>query len=224
MSPAALASLLIAAAEERPGTSDCEAITAGFFGQPINSLSSLGLVVAGVWLAQTLRPGRDQPLAWAYIGLLVANGLGSMLYHGPGWPWTRFVHDLPIASTALLVALLLAVGSRRAFLPWAVGTGILAVAVAINPDVAIPATVVFAVAVGVMAVVRLVKYRKISGQWKLETAALGALAVGAAFTVLGRTGQPLCEPDSFFQPHGLWHLLMAVSLTLLGLAMFRDPR
>ena len=221
MIAATLASLLTD--QERPGTSDCEAITAGFFGQPINTLSSLGLVVAGVWLAIVLRPGRDRPLAWAYIGLLIANGLGSVIYHGPAPSWARFVHDLPIASTTLLVALLLAVGMRRALVPWALGTVVLAVIIAFFPDAAVPMTGVLALAVGVLAVMRFVRVRKFSGSWKLETAALAALALGAAFTALGRTGEPLCEPYSLFQPHSLWHLLMAVALLLLGLAMFRDP-
>jgi hypothetical protein len=40
--------------------------------------------------------------------------------------------------------------------------------------------------------------------------ALAALAAGAAVNMLGRTGAPLCRPDSLLQGHGLWHVLTAI--------------
>lgn len=45
-----------------------------------------------------------------------------------------------------------------------------------------------------------------------SVAALGAVSVGAY--VLGRTGAPTCEPDSWVQPHGLWHLGTAAAATV----------
>jgi hypothetical protein len=35
--------------------------------------------------------------------------------------------------------------------------------------------------------------------------------------VLGRTGAPLCDPDTLWQPHGAWHLLSAGALVLIHL-------
>jgi hypothetical protein len=42
---------------------------------------------------------------------------------------------------------------------------------------------------------------------------LGPLALLAVVAVIGRlgaTGGPLCDPDSLWQPHGLWHVGAAV--------------
>ena len=42
--------------------------------------------------------------------------------------------------------------------------------------------------------------------------ALAATAAGAAGWWLGRTGGPLCDPDSLLQGHAAWHLLTAAAL------------
>ncbi len=44
--------------------------------------------------------------------------------------------------------------------------------------------------------------------------AIVALALGAVANVLGRTGAPLCRPDSLLQGHALWHVLTAVGAAL----------
>src|SRR6266540_2161865 len=41
---------------------------------------------------------------------------------------------------------------------------------------------------------------------------LAALAVGVTAYLAGRTGSPLCRPDSLLQPHALWHVLTAVAM------------
>jgi len=43
-----------------------------------------------------------------------------------------------------------------------------------------------------------------------------ALAAGLTGYVLGRTGGPLCRPDSLLQPHALWHVLTAVAMAAWG--------
>ncbi len=43
-------------------------------------------------------------------------------------------------------------------------------------------------------------------------AALVALLVAGAAWWLGKSGSPICDPDSLLQPHALWHLLGAGSL------------
>jgi hypothetical protein len=47
---------------------------------------------------------------------------------------------------------------------------------------------------------------------------LAALAAGAAAWTLGRTGGPLCDPDSVLQGHAAWHLLSAAALAAWALA------
>jgi hypothetical protein len=41
---------------------------------------------------------------------------------------------------------------------------------------------------------------------------LVTITVAVAMFLLGRSGAPLCDPDSVFQGHGLWHMLAAISL------------
>lgn len=55
----------------------------------------------------------------------------------------------------------------------------------------------------------------------LVTGALAAVAVAAYGA--GRTGSPLCDPESVLQPHGLWHLSGAAALALWGTALWPAP-
>ena len=48
---------------------------------------------------------------------------------------------------------------------------------------------------------------------------LTAIAIGGIAFLLGRTGSPLCRPDSLFQWHALWHVLVAVALVAYAYAI-----
>lgn len=50
-------------------------------------------------------------------------------------------------------------------------------------------------------------------------AAAGVMAVALAAYAAGRTGSPLCRPDSLWQYHGAWHVLSAVAAAIAGVAM-----
>ncbi|CAN5547569.1 hypothetical protein BH20ACT23_BH20ACT23_22440 [soil metagenome] len=52
--------------------------------------------------------------------------------------------------------------------------------------------------------------------------ALASLGLGAVAFVLGRTSSPLCDPDSPMQLHGVWHLLVALSLAAYGRARLEN--
>jgi hypothetical protein len=67
-------------------------------GQPTNAVTSLGLVVAGGWVAargRAVRPGRRWRPA-GYGALLAAAGAGSVAYHGRGGTGSRWLHDLSL--------------------------------------------------------------------------------------------------------------------------------
>jgi len=49
--------------------------------------------------------------------------------------------------------------------------------------------------------------------------ALVAIALGGVAFLLGQTGSPLCRPESAFQWHALWHVLVAVSLVAYAYAL-----
>lgn len=84
------------------------------------------------------------------------------------------------------------------------------------------------VAVGAVCVVGLV--RSVRGQRRSEwIAAAGVFALGLAAYAAGRSGSPLCRPDSLWQYHGAWHLLSGTAAGLAAWAMlpkrqYRAPR
>ncbi len=185
------------------GASDCERLGAGLLAQPVNAITGLGIVLAGVVLvARALRAPQQRDLPARRAGAepfpsarrsgappkprveplvfgatVVATGVGSVLYHGPQPSHAEAVHDLSI----------LAVLSQVAFYE--------------------------------------VRYR-LRGRPanpKAFRVALASLGIGAAAFALGRTSSPLCDPDSPVQLHGAWHLLAALSLAAYGRARLENP-
>ena len=61
--------------------------------------------------------------------------------------------------------------------------------------------------------------RSVRSQWRLWTTAAGILAVALLAYAAGRSGSPLCRPDSLWQFHGAWHVLTAVAAGFAALAM-----
>jgi hypothetical protein len=47
-----------------------------------------------------------------------------------------------------------------------------------------------------------------------------ALALAGAAYLLGRSGSPLCHPESVLQLHAVWHVLVAISATAFAYAAF----
>jgi hypothetical protein len=88
------------------GASDCEVLHDGLLGQPVNALSSLAYIAAGLYVFR-----RGGPAATAVA--LGAVGAGSVLYHGPMPPGAEAMHDGSIA--ALLAAAAVVAWRRRSF-------------------------------------------------------------------------------------------------------------
>jgi len=86
--------------------SDCERIRPGLIAQPVNTLSSLGYCVAGVWVLRRPRTIRRIALGTAAI----AAGFGSVAYHGPGGRNGKLVHDTGAAALAAALAIAFVTG------------------------------------------------------------------------------------------------------------------
>ena len=82
------------------GDGDCEALREGMLGQPVNTLSSLGYVAGGIWLATRVRhlERRSRLPATAYAAFVALSGAGSVAYHGPQFAGAQLFHDLPIVG------------------------------------------------------------------------------------------------------------------------------
>lgn len=192
-------------------SSDCELTDTWLWEQDVNAWTSLSYVVAGVVLAVAARRGRLPPAFAALAAVTIAEGIGSLLYHGRSGEAAQALHDL-----ALIGMLGFAAGwhqgrawghpDRGALVGLAVallGGGALW---AVRPE----ATNLLA-AVGVGALVA----GELASRRRLRTAALGAPVFGLAAIAVplwlaGREGSPWCRADSLAQWHGAWHVVTAV--------------
>jgi hypothetical protein len=60
-------------------------------------------------------------------------------------------------------------------------------------------------------------------RWSAWAAPAGVFALGLAAYAAGRSGSPLCRPDSLWQYHGAWHVLSAAAAGWAARAMRPDP-
>lgn len=185
---------------------DCEVIGAGFLGQPVNALTTVGFVVAGLFVLS-----RRTDCRWIGIGLM-ATGVGSFLFHGPMPPANEWAHDVTLAWLLALVAGWGTLWERFTRLP-----ALLAISVifALVPVIADPLAVVLT-AVALISILR----RDRSAATMVPLLLLAAVAV---FGRLGATGGPLCDPESLLQPHAVWHLGSAIAVTWWVLASVDAP-
>jgi hypothetical protein len=188
---------------------DCEAVGAGFLGQPINTLTTLGFVVAGIIVIV----GR-QNMRWIGIGL-ISTGIGSFLFHGPMPPGNEWAHD---ASLAWLVTMIAGWGTRWERVSRLPALVVIGTLVAVVPVIADP----FAGVMTVVAVISILRRDRSAA----TIAPLVLLGVVAVFGRLGATGGPLCNPGSLFQPHAVWHLGAAAAVAWWALARvgIQSPR
>ena len=86
---------------------DCERIVDGMLNQPVNTISSLAFVVAGVVVLVLVRRQHSMEAPDVLIaGMLILTGFGSAAFHGSGGRVAIWVHD---ASLAGLLALMVSV-------------------------------------------------------------------------------------------------------------------
>ena len=184
---------------------DCEAIGVGFLGQPINALTTLGFVLAGIIVIVRRRDG-----GWIGIGL-IATGIGSLLFHGPMPPGNEWAHDVTLAWLVTMVA---GWGSRWERLTHLPALAVIGLFFAVLPIIADP----FAVVMTFVAVISILRRDRTPA----TVAPLLLLAAAAVFGRLGATGGPLCDPESLFQPHAVWHLGAATAVAWWALARVGD--
>ncbi len=207
---------MLAALYQRIGESDCETLGDGFFAQPINTLSSATFSVVGVviiWWA-TRAEGTERVVRLVFGVLMVLTGVGSVMFHGTQGPGSQFGHDVAFLVTVWFVASVNVAQTYRwkpavGWMAFAVGALVLAVTLVVSPGV----TNVLMVATVVSLVVSdIALHRRGTMRTWWYVASLVAIVIAVVMFLLGRTGAPLCDPDSLFQGHGIWHVLAAVAL------------
>ena len=198
------------------GGGDCEEWRPGLLHQPVNSLASLAYVVAGVWVATRPATDRAGRVAGAVFGgAVIGTGVGSLLYHGPQWPGSAFVHDAAIASAVLFItvddlALLRGWRIHRQMTAYAMAVAAAGLLVAVMPASSGTIVALSALSAAAVEAVPARRRREVPGRGALVL--VGTLLAAGLAGLAGRTGSPLCRPHSLLQGHALWHLLTAAAL------------
>lgn len=207
-------------------SSDCERLGGGALAQPVNTWSSLAYLLAGLWIVGLARrsPGRRAELA--VFGVAVAlNALGGFAFHGVQTWGARWVHD---ASIMAVLGFVVAFGTARIlerssgwlFRGYAAGVAMLGVAVAVFPGAVQGLSAVLALAAGGTEVVEYrhevpaLRREGVTARRLARLSVLAVLALAAAAFLVGRTDAWLCDPESGFQWHAVWHVLSAAAMAL----------
>lgn len=214
------------------GASDCETIREDVLAQPANTISSAAYVVVGLLLVlRALRHRGEDAWPQAAYGLALGGvGIGSIAFHGPRPSTAQLLHDgMIVAAFAVITAH--ALGTLLHWPPtWRVASAGLVTAIdAVLLEVWRPVGLGLA---GLVAIVGVVVEVDLHRRGRRQTAvrelgllgvALGLLAVAVAANLLGRTGGPLCRPESLLQGHAIWHTLTAGAFGLYGVVVFSPP-
>ncbi|HSP27717.1 MAG TPA: ceramidase domain-containing protein, partial [Ilumatobacteraceae bacterium] len=192
-------------------TSDCEQRDDWLLEQDVNAWSSLAYVAAGLLLAWVVRRARLPTAVYGLAAIAIAEGFGSLLYHGTASDVGQFLHDVPLIGALGFVAgwhvgrlrdrtdagslVGLAAGLVVSAAVWALAPGATNIAVAVTVAVIVVASLI-------------ARRRRMAAVWSWPLLALGAAAI--TVWALGTPDSPACNADSWLQPHGLWHALTAV--------------
>lgn len=196
-----------------PQAADCETIRDGLLAQPVEALSALGFVGAGIWLAAR-HPNRD--VRW-YGTLLTSVGASSLLFHASAQSWAAPIESVTVVALATWLG---AAASRRTRVGrpgrvgWAVATAAAATLMVTIPSSRHAVTGLAFGFAGMRVLGRSSRRRSLPG--------LGLLGAGLLVYAFSRTGGPLCSPDSLVQGHAVWHLLAAAGLASLA-STITDP-
>jgi hypothetical protein len=204
------------------GAGDCERILETGLIQPVNAWSSLAYSVVGIAVAIYARSvhGRERSYRIVFGTLLTATGIGSFLYHGPQSAGAGFTHDITFLATLWFLILVHAGSALRRtggvlWMLFGVAVATISVVLLIAPSSTNVITGLSVIAL-VGSDVSLHRNGRING--RLYATALVLFAGALVANLLGRTGVSTCDPASYLQFHGLWHVLSALALGVYFLA------
>lgn len=204
----------------------CERTGPEFWAEPLNALTNTAFVVAAVVaLLLALRAGRlDAPVAWLVL-LLAVIGAGSFLFHTFATVWAAMADTGPI--TLFILSYFAIAMNRFAGIGWGgsvaltlaflLGMGLVSWALRVTVGQYLGGSQSYFPAFLAMLGVGLWLAGRghPAGRWLL--AAAGVFGLSLAFRTLD---QPLCETWPV-GTHFAWHLLNAVVLGMLAVAVIR---
>ncbi len=203
----------------------CERLGPGLWAEPLNALSNLGFIVAGLWLLRrsTRRgePGPVRALAW----LMVLIGCGSAAFHTFA---TRWAELLDVLFIALFIYWFVACYARYrwgaawwlALLCMGLFHGFGLLIRSGFPAAAFNGSVGYFPALAGLLVFGLLSTWK--DRWHRARGLFAAALVFAVSLSLRTLDQDLCSRWPY-GTHWAWHLLNAVTLGLASLSISHSP-
>ncbi|GAG15087.1 unnamed protein product, partial [marine sediment metagenome] len=173
----------------------------------------LSYVAAGIILLVEVARTRLPKAVLALALVAVAEGFGSLLFHGTGGEFSQFLHDVPLIGALGFIAgwhvgRLVNAPDRWSLIGLSVGVAVSAILWAVAPGAT---NVVVFVAVGIAFIASgIARQRKMTAVWNAPLLLL--IGIALLSWAAGTTDSPACAADSWLQPHGLWHILTAVVL------------
>ncbi|MEQ8356617.1 MAG: hypothetical protein RH942_13830 [Kiloniellaceae bacterium] len=199
----------------------CERVGPGLWNEPLNAVTNLAFIAAGLLLVIALRRAdpalRRDPAIVALVALLFVIGLGSGLFHTFATFWAMLADVVPIAVFILLYMYL----ALRRLIALPLWGCLLGVAVVLVLVVALPVLFGFSVStygVALAAMLGVGGFLHFGRRHPAGAPILVAAGVFAVALALRTADLPLCAalPTG---THFLWHLFNAVVLYSLTRTM-----
>lgn len=204
----------------------CERVGTAFWAEPLNAVSNLAFVAAGILLVLALRRQdaavRQDPAMVALAVLVIVIGVGSSLLHTFAVIWAAVADVVPI-SIFILLYMYLALKRLAALPDWAC---LLGLAIVLGLVTAMPLIFGFSVSTYAVALAAMLGLGGFLHFRRRHPAGLPTLITGLVFAVSlsFRTADlPLCEALPI-GTHFIWHLINAVVLYRLTRTMMRFGR
>ncbi len=199
----------------------CERLGPGLWAEPLNAVTNLAFILAGVLLLVALRRAepavRRDPAIVALVVLLFVIGIGSGLFHTFAVVWAALADVIPIALFILLYMYLAL--RRLVVLPlWGCGLGL---AIVLALTVGMPLTFGFSVStygVALAAMLGVGGFLHFGRRHPAGPRILVAAGIFALSLAFRTADLPLCAALPI-GTHFLWHLLNAVVLYSLTRTM-----
>ncbi|MDO9451273.1 MAG: ceramidase domain-containing protein [Stagnimonas sp.] len=203
----------------------CERLGPGLWAEPLNALSNLGFVLAGLWLLDRAARRGEPALVRALAVLIVLIGVGSASFHTVA---TRWAEVLDVAFIGLFIYWFVACYARyRWAAPWwlallSMGAfhafGLLLTA-PFAPEAFNGSVAYFPALAGLVIFGLLSTWKDRSHRARLFFAAALVFGLSLALRTLD---QRLCASWPY-GTHWAWHLLNALTLTLASLGISQSP-
>ncbi|HVT55154.1 MAG TPA: ceramidase domain-containing protein [Xanthobacteraceae bacterium] len=214
----------------------CEYVRAGLIREPANTVSNFAFVAAGLVSAYLLWTGkfrnnqnpltRNPAIAILFSSLPILLGVGSMALHASE---TDIGGELDLLTMYLVAGFAAAYALRRYF-DWRWSGFTLAFVLAvlyceavgqyrqpIVPVIDYAGDAAFASLIALAVVFETLNAipREVKRDNRWGVAALISFLAAFAVWNFGRNDSAFCRPESWWQPHALWHLLFAAALFFL---------